>query len=96
MCGLLERVSTATEHSLKKPNTPLNLNPFCQNALDDCWEVGNLLEELEEQDHNMWYEGLSLITKLFIQSCLRNEQLGRVASSCHFAVDCLRAELFEY
>ena len=54
----------------------------------------------EKQDHNMWNVGLNLITELstglHIQSCLRDEELGRVAISCHFAVDCQCAEVYEF
>ena len=58
-----------------------NLEPHCSNELDDYLEVGNLLEELEEQDHNMWTEGPSVslrssITGLLIQACLSDEELG--------------------
>ena len=98
MCGPQERVSDAAVNSMHRRDNPLNLEPHCSNELDDYWEVGNLLEELEEQDHKMWNEGLSLITGIstgpLIQTCLSDEELGRVAISCHFAVDCFvcRAE----
>ena len=53
-----------------------------------------------EQDHNMWNEVPNLIiqhhTGLFFKSRLRDEELGRVAISCHFAVDCLCAELYAF
>ena len=71
-----------------------------------CWEKRDRFHEMEipetseEQDHNMWNVGLNLITELstglHIQSCLREEELGRVAISCHFAVDCQCAELDEF
>ena len=62
MCGPQERVSDAAVNSMHRRDNPLNLEPHCSNELVDYWEVGNLLEGLEEQDHNMWNEGLSLIT----------------------------------
>ena len=92
----------STEHGLNWRNNPPNLDPNRQNALHACWAEGDPFHEIEipetseEQDHNMWNEGLNLITEhstgLHIQSCLRDEELGRVATSCHFAVDCLCAE----
>ena len=48
----------------------------------------------------MWNEELNLFTEhhtgLYIQKCLRDEELGRVATSCHFAVDCLCVELYAF
>ena len=93
MCGPQERVSDAAVNGMHRLDNPLNLELHCPNELDEYWEVGNLLEEVEEQNHNMWNEGLSLITGIntgpLIQSCLSDEELGRVAISSHFAVDCL-------
>ena len=47
---------------------------------------------LGEHDHNTRNEMLKLFTEhhtgLFVQSCLRDEELGRTAISCHYAVDC--------
>ena len=68
--------------------------------MEDLFHAVEITETSEEQDHNMWNEGLNLITEQntgpYIQSCLSDEELGRVAISCHFAVDCLCAELCEF
>ena len=65
-----------------------HLDPNRQNALHACWEEGTHSMMEIPQDHNMWHEGLDLITEhstgLYIE-------LGRVATNCHFAVDCDRA-----
>ena len=51
---------------------------------DETWEV---------QNHSAQNEVLKLFTvhhtSLFIQSGLGDEELGRMAISCHYAVDCL-------
>ena len=75
------------QHRLKWWSTPFNLASTRQNFFFfDCWEVGDLFykvevpETSEEQDHNMWNEGLNLITEqntgLSIQSCLSDEEFG--------------------
>ena len=47
-CGPQVRVSDAAVNSVNRRDTPFNLEPHCQNELDDYCEVGNVLEELEE------------------------------------------------
>ena len=68
--------------------------------MEDLFHAIEIPETSQEQDHKMWNEGLNLITEQntgrYIQSSLGNEELGRAAISCHFAVDCLCAELYEF
>ena len=51
----------------------------------------------DEEDHNIWDVFLNLVSFDFrarIQSNLADEELGRVGLSCHYAMDCLCAELY--
>ena len=52
----------------------------------------------DEQNRNMWYGVLSLITDYstgpWIQLCPGDEELARTALTCRYAVDCLCAELY--
>ena len=52
----------------------------------------------DEEGHNTWNVLWDLITSFDfgarIQSSLADEELGRVGLSCHFAMDCLCAELY--
>ena len=54
--------------------------------------------DADEEDHNTWNVLLDLITNFYfrarIQSSLADEELGRVGLSCHYAMDCLCAELY--
>ena len=63
--------------------------------LDDGYEEGED-GTWKVQDHNAQNEVLKSFTlrrtSVFIQSGLRDEELGRVAISCHYAVDCPMGE----
>ena len=87
------------QQGLNQRNNPFNPASTRQNACDG-EDLFHPTESSEEQDHNMWNEGLNLFTEqntgLHIQSCLSNEELGRVAISCHFVVGCLCAKLYTF
>ena len=52
----------------------------------------------DEEGHNTWNVLLDLTTNFDfgarIQSSLADEELGRAGLSCHYAVDCMCAELY--
>ena len=87
------------EHDLNWENDALSLTTGCHTELYDCCEE-EVPESSDEQDHNMWNDALNFITDyhtgLCIQLCFGDEELGRAAISCHFAVDCLCAELYAF
>ena len=73
----------------------------CDQDMSDCETNSEYLSDnagSEEPDSNMWNEALYLITGCntgpWVQHCLEDEELARVALSCRFAVDCMCAELF--
>ena len=47
----------------------------------------------DEEDHKICDVLLDIVTS-FDQSNLADEELGRVGLSCHYAMDCLCAELY--
>ena len=80
------------QHDLNGRTTAFILATGCYAELYDCCEEGDA-GTLGERDHNTRNEMLKLFTEhhtgLSIQPCLRDEELGRAAISCHYAVDCL-------
>ena len=52
----------------------------------------------DEEDHNTWDVFLNLITSFDfgsrVQSSLEDDELCRVGPSCHYAMNCLCAELY--
>ena len=76
----------------------LNFGVASMGTMCDLHEEHLSASDDEEEDHKIWDVFLNLVTSFDfgarIQSNLADEELGRVGPSCHYAMDCLCAELY--